>query len=154
MTLAYHRRMMAFDHWGNMVSLEAAAPVAATVPASMRWLNHILGAKRVWLARVAGGDPPFSVNPTFSADELRRQFDTARDGWAAFLDTQTDADIQRVIAYRNLKDQPMVSTLGDILAHLPIHGQHHRGQINADLRAAGVSPPTIDFIHAARSGAV
>ena len=154
MTLAYHRRMMAFDHWCNMVSLEAAAPVADRVPASMRWINHILGAKRVWLARVAGGESPFSVNPTFGADQLREQFALARDGWAEFLQTQTDADIERVIAYRNLKGEPMVSPLGDILAHLPMHGQHHRGQINADLRAAGVAPPTIDFIHAARTGAV
>ena len=46
------------------------------------------------------------------------------------------------------------SPLGDILAHLPMHGQHHRGQVNADLRAAGITPPAIDFIAASRAGAL
>ena len=57
-----------------------------------------------------------------------------------------------MIQYTNLKGDPFQSPLGDILAHVPIHGQHHRGQINADLRAAGIAPPAIDFIHAARAG--
>jgi len=48
--------------------------------------------------------------------------------------------------------EPFESTLGDILTHLPIHGQHHRGQIAAHLRASGSVPPVIDFIHAARGG--
>ena len=150
--LAYHRRMLAFDHWANVVSLDAVEPVADRVPKSLAWLNHILGAKRIWLARVTGTEMPFGVNPTFSPAELRAQFDVARDGWSRYLDTQTDADVARIIHYENLKGDPFQSALGDILAHLPVHGQHHRGQVNADLRAAGIAPPAIDYIHAARTG--
>ena len=54
----------------------------------------------------------------------------------------------RPIAYANTQRVP----LGNILTHVPVHGQHHRGQINADLRAAGITPPTIDYIHGARRG--
>ncbi len=150
--LSYHRRLFAFDHWACLVSLGAVAPVADRVPRSMAWLNHILGAKRVWLARVAGGQPPFGVNPAFDVAGLQEQFETARLEWERFLDTQTDADMARVIAYTNLRGDPFTTPLGDILAHVPVHGQHHRGQINADLRAAGITPPTIDYIHAARKG--
>ena len=152
--LAYHRRMFVFDHWANLASLGAVAPVADRVPRSLAWLNHILGAKRIWLARVTGTPAPFGVNPTFSATELHTEFAVAREGWAGFLDTQTDADIPRVIHYNSLKGDPLHSPLGDILAHLPIHGQHHRGQVNADLRAAGIAPPAIDFIAASRAGAL
>jgi uncharacterized damage-inducible protein DinB len=152
--LTHHRRMFAFDHWANMVSLDAVAPVAERVPRSLAWLNHVLGAKRIWLARVTGTEAPFGVNPTFSPAELAGQFALARDGWSAFLNTRTDADLDGVIHYRNLKGDPLSSALGDILAHLPVHGQHHRGQVNADLRAAGLTPPAIDYIHAARSGAL
>jgi uncharacterized damage-inducible protein DinB len=152
--LAYHCRMLAFDHWANQTSLAAVTPVAARVPKSVAWLNHILSAKRVWLARVTATPMPFGVNPTFAVDELVAEFDVARDGWARFLDTQTDADVARPIHYKNLKGDPFTSLLGDILAHLPLHGHHHRGQINADLRAAGITPPIIDFIHAARTGAL
>jgi uncharacterized damage-inducible protein DinB len=150
--LSYHRRMFAFDHWANMVSLDAVSPHADRVPKSLAWLNHVLGAKRIWLARVTGTPMPFGVNPTFSAADLRAEFAVARDGWAAFLDGQTDADMGRVVTYTNLKGDPFQTALGDILAHVPVHGQHHRGQVNADLRAAGLTPPVIDYIHAARAG--
>ncbi len=151
---AYHRRMLAFDYWANTVSLEAVTPAAALLPKSVAWLSHIAAASQVWLARVAGGPMPYSVNPLFEMAELRAQLDTAHEGWQRFLDTQTDADITRIIHYTNLKGAPFSSPLGDILAHLPVHGQHHRGQINADLRAAGITPPVIDYIHAARAGAI
>lgn len=152
--LSHHRRMFRFDHWANTVSLEAVLPHAERLPKSVAWLNHILGAKRIWLARVTATAPPFSVNPTFSAAELRGEFAIAQHGWEEFLATQTDADIARVIQYKSLKGDPFQSALGDILAHVPIHGQHHRGQVNADLRAAGLTPPAIDYIHAARSGVI
>ena len=150
--LSYHRRMFVFDHWANLTSLDAVAPHAERVPRSLAWLNHILGAKRIWLARVTGTPPPFSVNPTFSVQELGAEFEIARDGWSKFFATQTDVDLTRVLHYRNLKGEPFQSPLVDILAHVPVHGQHHRGQINADLRHSGLAPPAIDYIHAARAG--
>lgn len=150
--LAYHRRLFTFDHWASTVSLDAVAPVADRVPRSLAWLNHVLGAKRIWLARVTGTAMPFGVNPTFGVLELRAEFEIARDGWARFLETQSDGDMPRVIHYSSLKGEPFHSPLGDILAHLPVHGQHHRGQVNADLRAAGITPPAIDFIVASRAG--
>ena len=150
--LSYHRRMFAFDHWANLASLDAVAPHAERLPRSLAWLNHILGAKCIWLARVTTTPARFSVNPTLSAADLRVELDAARDGWARFLETQSEADMVRVIQYTNLKGDPFETPLGDILAHVPVHGQHHRGQVNADLRAAGLTPPTIDYIHAARTG--
>jgi uncharacterized damage-inducible protein DinB len=154
MMLAYHRRMFAFDHWANNVSLDAVEPVAQKAPASMAWLNHILGAKCIWLARVMSTPPPFGVNPVFGPVDLRAQFAEVDDGWTRFLATQSEPDMARVIHYLNLKGDPFSSPLGDILAHVPVHGQHHRGQVNADLRAGGVAPPAIDYIHAARTGAI
>ena len=144
--LSYHRRMFVFDHWCNTVSLDAVAPHADRVPRSLAWLNHVLGAKRIWLARVTATPMPFGVNPTFSAAELAEQFEIARDGWARYLDTQTDADMTRVIHYHSLKGDPFQSALGDILAHVPVHGQHHRGQVNARLREIGGEPPLVDYI--------
>lgn len=152
--LDHHRRMLNFDHWANLIVLDAVAPVAERVPRSVAWLNHILGAKLVWLARVVGGEAPFSVNPTLAIRDLHEHFVLAHEEWSRFLDRQSNVDVARRIDYRNLNGEPFSSALGEILAHVPVHGQHHRGQINADLRAAGAAPPSIDFIHAARTGAV
>jgi uncharacterized damage-inducible protein DinB len=146
--------MFAFDHWANIASLDAVEPIVDRVPKSLAWLNHILGAKRIWLARVTSTPAPFGVNPTLRAPELRRELDAARDGWTQFLGLETDESLARVIRYTNLKGDPFQTALTDILAHVPVHGQHHRGQVNADLRAAGLTPPVIDYIHAARAGLI
>jgi uncharacterized damage-inducible protein DinB len=144
--------MFAFDHWATKASLDAVAPHADRVPRSLAWLNHVLGAKYIWLARVTGTPAKFSVNPTLTVADLMVEFDAARDGWARFLEAQTDEGLARVIHYTNTKGDPFQTALNDILAHVPVHGQHHRGQVNADLRAAGLTPPVIDYIHAARAG--
>jgi len=96
----------------------------------------------------------FGVNPTLAVPDLHAQFVLAHDEWSRFLAFESNVDVARRIDYRNLNGEPFSSALGEILAHLPVHGQHHRGQITADLRAAGAAPPSIDFIHAARTGAV
>lgn len=152
--LAHHRRLLAFDHWANREVLGAIEPVANHAPRAVTWLAHIMAAKRLWFARVAGTAPPFAVNPTLSVDELRTNLLAAHDEWMAFLDTQADTDLARVIEYTNTKGTPFTSTLGDILTHLPLHGQHHRGQAAVEVRAAGGTPPVIDFIHAARQGII
>jgi len=143
-----HRRLFAFDHWANLVVLDAIEPAVALVPQALGRLNHILGASRVWLGRVTGDPVPFGPHPSFSAAALRRELETACAAWDLFLATQSDAGLSRVIAYTDTQRVP----LGDILAHIPIHGQHHRGQINADLRDVGITPPSIDYVHAARRG--
>lgn len=146
--LSLHRRLLAFDHWANLVALDAVAPAADRVPKAVERLNHILGASRVWLGRVSGQPPPFGLEVALDVRELGREFEAARAGWDQFLATQTDDDLSHVIAYGNAQRV----ALGDILAHLPLHGQQHRGQINVDLRAAGIAPPSIDYVHAARQG--
>lgn len=148
--LTHHRRLFAFDHWANRVALDAVEPVLDRVPTALVRLNHILGASRIWLARVTGERAPFDLNPSFDAAALRREFATARQLWDACLDAQRDAELAREIVYGSSQRV----TLSDVLTHLPLHGQQHRGQVNTDLRAAGVTPPSIDYIHAARRGMI
>ncbi|MGE3274027.1 MAG: DinB family protein [Vicinamibacterales bacterium] len=152
--LAHHRRLLAFDHWANRETLAAIEAVANHTPRAVTRMAHIMAAKRLWYARVAGTEPPYTVDPALSVEEIRSNLLAAHDEWMALLDTLAEDDLARVIAYTTTKGDPYTSTLGDILAHLPLHGQHHRGQALLEVRAAGGTPPSIDFIHAARQGIV
>ena len=38
--------------------------------------------------------------------------------------------------------------------HVLMHSAYHRGQIAADMRAAGLTPAYTDFIHSVRQGFV
>jgi len=147
-------RLLAFDHWANTQVLDAVELMAAQVPRAVDWLAHVAAAKRIWFARVTDTAMPVAVNPTMTPAEIRVQLQVAHDEWSGYLSGLTDADLPRVMHYTNLKGAPFHSTLEDILTHLAIHGQQHRGQANAAIREAGGAPPVIDYIHASRSGAV
>ena len=153
-TLRDGQRLLAFDDWANTQVLRALVPLEADVPAGVAWMAHIMAAKRLWYARVTLSTPPFGVNPDLTLAAVDQQLREAREEWARYLDDLTDDDLDRDVRYANLKGEPFHSTLGEIVTHLALHGQHHRGQCLAAIRQAGVTPPAIDYIHATRTGAV
>jgi uncharacterized damage-inducible protein DinB len=152
--LEHHRRMLAFDHWANLESLAAVERAAAAAPKALAWMAHVAAAKRLWFARVMATPPPLPIWPTLSVDECRRQLIAAHDEWMAYLTSLGDADVDRDVVYTNTRGERFASPLTDILCHLPLHGQHHRGQAAAAVRDGGATPAVIDFIHASRQGYV
>lgn len=47
---------------------------------------------------------------------------------------------------QRLGQPPAMATLGDTLLQIPLHGAHHRAQLNGRLRELGVEPPMVDYI--------
>lgn len=60
----------------------------------------------------------------------------------------------RSLTYKNTKGESWTNQTEDILMHVIVHSAYHRGQIAADVRAAGFTPAYTDFIHAVRQGLV
>lgn len=145
-----YRRFLAFDHWASLETLAALEPVINRAPNALGWMNHVAGAKRMWFARVNEGIAPLAVWPALSLAECRAQLIAAQDEWDRYLRRIDEAELPRLFAYTNTRSEAFTSSLQDILAHLAIHGQHHRGQALVEIRAVGGKPPSIDFIHAAR----
>ena len=120
----------------------------------MRRFAHVLGTEWLWLSRIRGEEKPMAVWPELSPAGAGREIAKLEAAYAAALSGLSPEGLARGVAYRNSKGEPWESTVDDILEHVVIHSAHHRGQIVADLRAAGLEPPYIDFIHAVRSGYV
>ena len=55
-----------------------------------------------------------------------------------------------MVSYKNTKGESWTNSVEDILMHVVMHSAYHRGQIAADMRAAGHSPAYTDFIHGIR----
>jgi uncharacterized damage-inducible protein DinB len=70
--------------------------------------------------------------------------------WERYMAKLTDAELERVVHYANSAGKEFDSRVEDILTHVSLHGQNHRGQINAALRAAGAEPNAVDYIAFAR----
>jgi len=113
---------------------------------------HLLGAAHLWVARCRDEDPPCAVWPDWTLEDCERETaPTLRhlETWARSLD---ETELEREVRYVNSKGEPWRNRVRDIAEHLLLHGAYHRGQIAADIRAAGFPPPYTDFIQAARTG--
>lgn len=112
---------------------------------------HALAADRVWHQRVVGQPVDVAVWPDLEVDGCRALLETTTSDWEHVLDGALDLDSQQagaatVVRYRNTTGVAFETSVVDILDHVLLHAAHHRGQACMTLRAAGVTPPALDYI--------
>lgn len=136
--------------WADSQALGALRASNGQPTQARQLYAHVLGAEETWLARVEGRAPALAVWPDLDveqcvawAERIHRQLDPLLAG----LDPARLAD---EVAYVNSAGRPFRSTLRDILLHVALHGQYHRGQVALLLRASGFVPAPTDYIAWAR----
>ena len=107
-------------------------------------LTHLFGADRVWLARIRGGAQERPRD--YPLEELAVEWTAVYTAWHEWAAGLNDASMADEISYRDLKGNPWVSPVWQILLHVVNHGTHHRGQVAGFLRAMGRVPPVLDLI--------
>ncbi len=146
-----------YNFWANHRLLDACTALSdeqltrdlrSSFPSVRDTLVHILGAEWVWLERVQGRSPR-ALPPGWDfprlADVRARWVEVKR----SLLETVakvTPADLNREVAYRNLRGNPFAYPLHEVLRHLVNHGTYHRGQVTTMLRQLGVAPVATDLI--------
>ena len=151
--MARFRRMFEHAAWANTTVLAALQDGPAPDKACA-WLAHLVGAERLWLARLQHEPATMPVWPDLDLAACGQEFPALATAWQEYLETLDDEALEDGIGYRNSKGEFWTSTLGDILTHVSHHGAYHRGQIASAVRAAGGEPAYTDFIHAARQGLI
>lgn len=139
------RRLMDHMRWADAKILEALTAASEPPRDALEIYSHVLGAEAVWLARLTANPPP-PVWPDLTLEECTRLAARNADGFVAFLDSRSAADLQRSVTYRNSAGAEFESRIDDIVTHVALHGQYHRGQVNALLRRAGAEPRPVDYI--------
>jgi len=135
-------------HWADRRLYETLEAAGNPPAAAIRLFDHILNAERIWLTRLEGNDSshlPVWTNPDSLAG-MRDRIESLRAGYERFLSGLDDAALDAALEYRNQSGAPFRSTVRDILLHVALHGQYHRGQINRLLRGAGLEPINVDYI--------
>ena len=145
-------RQLAHAAWANAAHLEALASLAAPPPRAMRWIAHVLAAEALWQERLMQSGRPVTVWPDLTLDECRSLAERTAARWHDILRDLTPERLATSVPYFNSKGERWENTVHDILAHVCLHGAHHRGQIIAEIRATGGEPPYTDYIHAVRQG--
>lgn len=145
--------------WADGILLDALR--AGSVPeAAVREYAHILGAEEVWLARLEQRPSRTPVWPDLPLDQVESLAVTLRQDYRRFLERLDDRALDRVVAYTNTAGKAFENSVQDILLHVALHGQYHRGKVNLILRQGGHPPAPTDYIAyirgapAARTGPV
>lgn len=139
--------MYAHLNWANQRILETLQSIEGENQEVNRLFSHILFGERIWITRLQGSDssrmPIWSDADIEVCAELVRQNE---ESFTTFFTNLVNADLDKLIIYTNNKGTEFKSSVRDILTHVALHGQYHRGQINLRLRADGIEPVNMDFI--------
>ncbi len=146
----YLRRLLTFNDWANREVLRAIGPEGEP-DGAVRLMAHVVAAEWLWLRRLGRNGRELAVWPELNAAECVRELAPLREAWRRLLDGGEDT-LRGTITYTNSKGEPWTSPVADVLTHVFAHGVHHRAQVLARFRAAGMTPPYVDFIGAARRG--
>jgi uncharacterized damage-inducible protein DinB len=162
MTVADARHLFAYTEWANARVLEAAEKlppdellhdVHISYKSILGTLLHMAGAEWMWLERWQGNSP---VGPDvwagWTADDAR-SLQQVREKWLpiierrnAYLETVSDADLVRELAYRRFTGEAYSLPLGQQMQHVVNHATLHRGQVVGMIRQLGVAPPSTDLL--------
>ena len=114
-----------------------------------RTLSHLVWADRMWLARFRGttyGEPAYGADLYTDFGTLqhdREATDTDLLSWAGQV---TPAWLEADLRYTRKADGKTVALAGWVAAmHLFNHATHHRGQVTALMKQAGVHPGVTDL---------
>lgn len=118
---------------------------------TLRLLAHVVAAEHLWLSRIDLVKPRVAVWPTLTLDEIGSLERENRLRFRELLE-RPDATRDRSVHYRNSAGNEFDNTVRDILTHVALHGQYHRGQIARAMRAAGREPVYTDYIGFIRKG--
>jgi uncharacterized damage-inducible protein DinB len=78
--------------------------------------------------------------------DLRRRWAEVEGAQGAFVEGLSEADLDRVVSYRNTRGESFAQPLWMLLRHVVNHASYHRGQVVSQLREVGGSPTSTDFV--------
>ncbi len=163
MTIDEARELLEYGSWANAQVYETAkeltqeqleAAVAGSFPSIQGTLAHIIWVEWLWLRRWQGESPtslPDWVRKP-NLGELGVQLGIVESERASHLAALIDADLDRDVAYRGTDGRAFSLPLGQQVRHVVNHSTYHRGQLAAQLRQMGRTPPNTDYARYLREG--
>jgi uncharacterized damage-inducible protein DinB len=151
------RNLYDYSAWANTRILDTVSQLApdqwrAAAKVSFGSLHdtlvHIMGAQWLWLARWQGTSPTAMLDPDSFPDPntLRIRWDQIERQTQAFISGCGEADLMRLIAYRNFQGERWVYPLWQQMVHQVNHATQHRSEAAMILSEWGYSPGWLDLL--------
>ena len=158
LTVETARMLARYNAWSDKVMFDAVAalpegeavkPRASLFKNMVHTLNHIYVIDRIWQAHLEGRDHGYEARNTKehpSLAELGRLQQQADAWYVAWSDAQTDASLGETVEYTLIGGNRGAMTRGEILLHVVMHTNYHRGYVAEMIYAVpGHRPPAMDL---------
>lgn len=147
--LFIHQEWGDAQHWG---AIRAFPPALADEALKSR-LFHIHAVQQVWLARWQGIKLEFPRPEDYpQVEDLFPFAKSCHAALKAYLSQRSEADLPLPVTYQNIHGETFTQPLGDLMLHLPLHSQYHRGQLAQAMVALGSHMPATDLVVWQRAG--
>jgi len=140
------RRLWRHSVWADAELFTALRASAVPSVSTLREYAHMIAVEELWLARLEGRPSRVEVWPSLGLSELETLGEQVRDGFERYLSSLSDAQLGTPVGYVNSVGQAFMTPIGDIVMHVALHGQYHRGKVNLLLRQTGEPPAPTDYI--------
>ncbi|MEO8097996.1 MAG: DinB family protein [Acidobacteriota bacterium] len=153
MTVDEARFHIRYSGWASAKLMDAAralSPEDLTRPTGISHesiggtLSHIHFADRIWYARLV--DPAEPVHKEVDFPTLETLWPRIQQKWETWTQSISQADLNRVIGYRNSESKSHSSQVSQVVLHVVNHATLHRGQVVGMIRQLGIRPPATDFL--------
>ena len=108
--------------------------------------DHIISAHANWFARCTEQESHLPIwRSNLEVQEYGKWINDFHEKWIGLLANEAD-DLTRVVRFKNSTGREFQHTVYEILTHLTLHSQYHRGQIITIVRDQVDTPPSTDLI--------
>ena len=137
------------DYWSNQLVVETLQQIDPIPEKAKRLMDHIIGAQHTWISRIKYETPVIEIWPVLMASSWGSML---KDNFEELMTIVSDENmLDRIITYKNSHGAEFENPVSEVLLHLSMHGQYHRGQIVAYARDLITTPPGTDMITFLRS---
>jgi uncharacterized damage-inducible protein DinB len=138
-----------FDHlhWANVRIINTLLTLNEPNKQAETLFSHILLAERVWITRLMEkSSSHLPIWSDLSLEDCNELLQENHTHYRYYVTRLTELEIEKTVTYKNSRGEEFHNTIRDILVHVALHGQYHRGQINLLLRNNDEEPIATDYI--------
>jgi uncharacterized damage-inducible protein DinB len=138
--------MIRHDAWANQRVAHAMANLAWIPSKAHDIFDHIIAAHAAWYSRVTQTHSAIPLwRSQLEVKDYTSLIEEFKMKWEMILENEAN-DVSRIITYQNSSGHSFSNTLHEIVMHLCMHSQYHRGQVVTLIRDLTETPPATDLI--------
>lgn len=110
-------------------------------------LVHMMSSEQMWPQRWRGEAGTFLDPKEFpTVASIRQSWAGIEKNMRTFLAAQNDESLLNVVTYTNPKGETFSLPLWQMMAHVPNHNTHHRGELAAMFALMGIAHPEEEVV--------